>query len=728
MDMIRGVQQLNPAQQQAVVAPFGNLLVLAGAGSGKTRVLIHRMAWLIREQCVSAHSILAVTFTNKASNEMRGRLQHMVGHEASGMWVGTFHGLAHRLLRLHWKEAKLPESFQVIDSDDQLSIIRRIFKLLNINEERWEPKKAQGFINRKKDDGIRASHIGMVEGAYEEVMCAVYQEYEKNCESNGLVDFAELLVRSYELIRDDADLRMHYQARFSHFLVDEFQDTNTIQYQWLSLLAMSARSVTVVGDDDQSIYGWRGAKIENIRRFEKEFKNTQLIRLEQNYRSTGTILSAANVVIANNGNRLGKTLWTQKDQGEAIKLYGGFNEEDEALFVVRQIQAWLEKGGARSEIGILYRSNAQSRVLEEALVRAGIPYTIYGGLRFFERAEIKDALAYLRLALNSDDNTSFERVVNVPPRGLGDRSLEKIKEISETEQCSYWHAARLAIKHRILSGKGAHGLLNFIEVVEQLKSQLEGASLTRLVEIAVRESGLLQFFKEQKGEKAQSRSENLEELLNATGDFESEHLETETGSSPLSAFLAYSALEGGERHALNGEQAVQLMTLHSAKGLEFPLVFICGLEDGLFPHHFSRENPAALEEERRLFYVGITRAILQLCITYAMKRRQFGREEERRMSRFINEVPPHLLKEISHKVSISRPSSFIPPPFVVRPSRITDPDVEGFCLGQRVAHSKFGEGTVVDYEGRGERGRVHVHFDVYGSKWLSMAYAKLEPV
>lgn len=731
MDIAEHLNLLNPAQQQAVTAPFGNLLVLAGAGSGKTRVLVHRIAWFICKQAVSSYGILAVTFTNKAAAEMRGRLESMIGREGSGMWVGTFHGLSHKMLRLHWKEANLPENFQVIDSDDQLSIIRRIFKNLNINEDRWDPKKAQGFINRKKDEGVRFAQWMRAEGAFEQVMGDVYCEYEKTCEANGLVDFAELLLRSYEILKNNAELAAHYQARFLHFLVDEFQDTNTIQYKWLSILASAARSVTVVGDDDQSIYGWRGAKIENIRRFEREFKDTQLVRLEQNYRSTATILSAANALISNNGGRFGKTLWTEGDEGEAIQVYRAFNEEDEALFVIRQIRASVEEGKRLSNMAVLYRSNAQSRVLEEALVRSGIPYTIYGGLRFFERAEIKDALAYLRLSINPNDDTAFERIVNMPPRGIGDKTIEKIKELAEKTKLSLWASSKKAIEERILTGKIGGGLNLFIEMMEALMLQAEGNSLTNNVEAVIKESGLLQYFKEQKSEKSQSRAENLEELLNATSDFEMEY--SEEGSSPLLSFLSYASLEGGEHSSNNNEESVQLMTLHSAKGLEYPLVFICGLEDGLFPHHFSRENPQSLEEERRLCYVGITRAMQRLYLCYAEKRRLFGRDEERCISRFIGEIPSHLLKEINRKVNIRPHSHFsfsepIKAP-VVKPSFLLDEwGSDGFCLGQRVCHPKFGQGTVIDHEGSGERGRIHIHFDNYGSKWLAMAFAKLEAV
>lgn len=731
------LHSLNSAQQQAVTAPFGNLLVLAGAGSGKTRVLVYRIAWLIKEMGVSPHSIFAVTFTNKAAGEMRGRLISMTGSEGRGMWVGTFHGLSHKLLRLHWKEASLSEHFQVIDADDQLHIIKRIFKNLSINEERFEPKKALGYINRKKDEGKRSSALPMAEGVYEEVMNNVYRQYENHCTENNLVDFAELLLLSYELLNKNNELLMHYQAKFLHFLVDEFQDTNSIQYSWLSLLAKKARSVTVVGDDDQSIYGWRGAKVENIRRFEREYKEASLIRLEQNYRSTATILSAANALIANNGARLGKTLWTHGEKGQPIAAYAGFNEEDEALYVVRQIREWLEKeeGSSASDIGVLYRSNAQSRVLEEALVRAGIPYSIYGGLRFFERAEIKDALSYLRLIANLKDNASFERIINIPPRGIGDKSLEKLQEIAEQYHCTYWEAAKKISNETLIVGKARAGLLSFIETIELLMAALSAnVTLSELMEMIIRESGLLKFFREQKGEKAQSRAENLEELINATHDFEEQLIENEL--SPVVAFLSYASLEAGEHRKENEANSVQLMTIHSAKGLEFPVVFICGLEEGLFPHYFSRDNKESLEEERRLCYVGITRAMQRLHLSYAEKRQQFGREEERSVSRFLNEIPENLLKEVNRKLKVRAAYSLNNREDTASKSSLlgkifaysNNVDEGGFCLGQRVLHTKFGEGTILDQEGRGERARVHVQFDRYGSKWLALAYAKLEPV
>lgn len=734
MEIISDIQllsTLNSAQVQAVTAPPGHLLVLAGAGSGKTRVLVHRIAWLIGKRLASGHGIVAVTFTNKASHEMRGRLHAMLGPEAEGMWIGTFHGLSHKFLRLHYKEAGLPQSFQVIDSDDQLHLVRRIFKALNINDERWEPKKAQHFINRKKDEGMRASELLHPEGAYEHVMGDIYRQYEKLCIENGVVDFGELLIRAYELLNTHPELLEHYQARFQHFLVDEFQDTNTIQYRWLCLLAVKANSITVVGDDDQSIYGWRGAKIENIYRFEKEFKDTQLIRLEQNYRSTSTILAAANALIGHNMGRLGKTLWTESETGEPIKLYAGFNEEDEALYVIRHIREWVAQGGSLKEIGILYRSNAQSRVLEEALVRAGITYNIYGGLRFFERAEIKDALAYVRLVVNLQDNTAFDRIVNTPVRGIGERSLEIIHHIAKVQGCSHWEASLYIIEHREdLSSKAYAGLQSFVHVIESLSDCFSQNALSTLMERTIKESGLLSFLKEQKGEKAQNKAENLEELVSATNDFELELGEGE--ESAVLAFLAYTTLEGGN-HNKNKIQdqdanAVQLMTLHSAKGLEFPYVFICGLEDGLFPHHFSRENPKSLEEERRLCYVGITRAMRRLSLTYAEKRRVFGRDEGRKISRFISEIPQHLLHEANRRVSVSLPRYGSMAASQKMGYSLEDPSEDGFGLGQRVRHSKFGEGTVIDSEGSGDRARVHVHFDLCGSKWLSLVYAKLEGV
>lgn len=719
------IQELNSAQQLAVTAGLGNLLVVAGAGSGKTKVLINRVAWLITHAHASPHSILAVTFTNKAASEMRSRLLNMLGGEVRNIWVGTFHGLAHKMLRQHWRAANLPENFQVIDADDQLRMIKRVFKKLNIDEDRWEPKKAQGFINRKKDEGIFARQLGVAEGSYEQVMHEVYVHYEQACLESGVLDFADLLLKSYSLLASNPEILTYYRNRFDHFLVDEFQDTNTIQYLWLKILAQHAASVTVVGDDDQSIYGWRGAKIENIQRFEKDYAPTQVVRLEQNYRSTSTILAAANALIDNNSGRLGKTLWTAGERGDPIILYSALNEEDEALYVARKVQTYANQGGSLRDIGVLYRSNAQSRVLEEALVRLGVPYTIYGGLRFFERAEIKDAIAYIKLAVNQNDNAAFERVVNVPPRGIGKASLDKLRDFAETSGQSLFATANDAVESKIITGKARAGLLDFIEIINEIAKIVMQASVTEVVELTVRRSGLLTYLNMQAGEKSQSRAENLEELVSATTDFIYDPQEADPlQAAPIMDFLAYTALEAGERSSNPDQDAVQLMTLHSAKGLEFPTVFMCGLEEGLFPHHFSAEEPLRLEEERRLCYVGITRAMQHLYITYAQRRRIFGHEEARRISRFVREIPDSLIEEKSRRLNISKP--------------VYEPETEihtefaqhmaTFNLGQRVRHSKFGVGTIVDFEGQGERARVSVYFEGIGAKWLVLSYAKLEPV
>jgi DNA helicase-2/ATP-dependent DNA helicase PcrA len=736
MDIAQQIEQLNSAQQLAVTAELGNLLIIAGAGSGKTRVLINRIAWLITAQHASPHSILAVTFTNKAASEMRSRLSSMLGGGIRGIWVGTFHGLAHKLLRQHWREANLPENFQVIDSDDQLRLIKRVFKKLSIDEERWEPKKAQSFINRKKDEGIYARQLGRAESAYEQVMGEIYQNYELACQENGVLDFADLLLRSYSLLANTPDLLVHYQAKFAHFLVDEFQDTNTIQYMWLNILTQRAASVTVVGDDDQSIYGWRGAKIENIQRFSQDYVHTKVVRLEQNYRSTNTILSAANALIDNNSGRLGKTLWTQGKQGDPIIVYAALNEEDEALFVARKVQSYFNEGGNLRDIGILYRSNAQSRALEESLVRLGVPYTIYGGLRFFERAEIKDALAYVRLAVNNKDNAAFERAVNIPPRGIGKVSLDKLREFAEVKAESLLATAKEAVESKMITGKARAGLLDFIEIIAELEKIVKHSSVTEIVELTVSRSGLLAYFKEQRGEKAQSQAENLAELVSATADFVYETDETDgLDAPPILDFLAYTSLEAGDLQVDTQQAAVQLMTIHAAKGLEYPVVFICGLEEGLFPHHFSAEDPLKLEEERRLCYVGITRAMQQLYITYAQRRRLFGNEEARRVSRFVREIPSDLVEEKSRRLNVN-------PSYLHVPHREANSEFAqhmsssdmgsdtglGFNLGQRVRHAKFGMGTVVDYEGSGERARVSVYFEGVGTKWLVLSYAKLESV
>lgn len=731
MEIQQQIERLNSAQQLAVTAGLGNLLVLAGAGSGKTRVLISRIAWLITKAYASPHSILAVTFTNKAASEMRSRLISLLGDQIRHLWVGTFHGLSHKMLRQHWRAADLPENFQVMDSDDQLRMIKRIFKKLNLDEDRWEPKKAQGFINRKKDEGKFARQLGPAESAYEQVMGEVYVLYEQACKENGVLDFADLLLRSYSLLANNPEIANYYTVKFDHFLVDEFQDTNTIQYMWLNILAQKSASVTVVGDDDQSIYGWRGAKIENIQRFEHDYAQTTVVRLEQNYRSTSTILSAANALIDNNSSRMGKTLWTQGDKGEPIVLYAALNEEDEALYVARKIQSYQNKGHNLRDIGILYRSNAQSRVLEEALVRLGVPYTIYGGLRFFERAEIKDALAYIKMAINPKDNEAFERVVNIPPRGIGKVSVEKLRDLADATGESLFLTAKAAVEDKMITGKARAGLLDFIEIINEIAAIALDGSVREIVELTVRRSGLLTYFTEQSGERAHSKAENLEELVSATQDFVYDKNEADPlQAPPILDFLAYSALEAGDRQVDDKQPAVQMMTLHSAKGLEFPTVFMCGLEEGLFPHHFSAEDPVRLEEERRLCYVGITRAMQQLYITYAQRRRLFGLEEARRVSRFVREIPENLIEEKSRRLNINKPtySNDVHNEFAQHmAAHAIDPE-SGFNMGQRVRHAKFGIGTVVDFEGHGERARISVFFEGAGTKWLVLSYAKLEAI
>lgn len=732
MKITEHIEQLNSAQQLAVTHGLGNLLVLAGAGSGKTRVLISRLAWLITVAQASTHSILAVTFTNKAANEMRMRLIDLLGGEVRNIWVGTFHGLAHKMLRQHWRAANLLENFQVIDSDDQLRLIKRIFKKLSLDEDRWEPKKAQGFINRKKDEAIYARQLGVAESAYEQVMGEVYVHYEQACQETGVLDFGDLLLRSYSLLTNNVEILAFYRAKFAHFLVDEFQDTNTIQYLWLNILTQHAASVTVVGDDDQSIYGWRGAKIENIQRFEQDYANTKVVRLEQNYRSTSTILSAANALIDHNSGRMGKTLWTDGVKGEPIILYAALNEEDEALYIARKLQQYSQQGCNLQEIGVLYRSNAQSRALEEALVRLGVPYVIYGGLRFFERAEIKDALAYIKIAVNNNDNAAFERIVNVPPRGIGKASLEKLRELAEVTNETLFSTARAAVTDKMITGKARAGLLDFIEIIDELAAIVMHASVTEIVDLTVRRSGLLNYFTQQTGEQAQNKAENLEELVSATTDFVYSVEEYDPlQAAPILDFLSYTALEGVGRQVDDKQSAVQLMTLHSAKGLEFPIVFICGLEEGLFPHHFSAEDPLRLEEERRLCYVGITRAMQQLFITYAQRRRLFGLEESRRVSRFVREIPDHLIEEKSRRLNINKVQHMpnMHSEFAQHMAVDFGSDTGlGFKLGQRVRHAKFGIGKIVDFEGQGERARVSVFFEGAGTKWLVLTYAKLDVV
>jgi DNA helicase-2/ATP-dependent DNA helicase PcrA len=717
---------LNDAQIQAVAAPLGRQLVLAGAGSGKTRVLVHRIAWLIQTEDASPHSILSVTFTNKAAAEMRHRIEQMLGHSPAGMWVGTFHGLAHRLLRAHWQEAGLAENFQILDSDDQQRLVKRVIRELGLDEQRWPPRQAQWFISAQKDEGLRPKNIQPGGDLFLATQLKIYEAYEAACARAGVIDFSELLLRALDLWRDKPGLLEHYQRRFKHILVDEFQDTNAVQYAWLRLLAKGGESLMVVGDDDQSIYGWRGAKIENIREFSDDFADAQTIRLEQNYRSTAGILKAANALIANNQGRLGKELWTEDDDGEPLNLYAAFNEQDEARYVVESIEDALRKDGLkRSEIAILYRSNAQSRVLEEALLREKVPYRIYGGQRFFERAEIKNAMAYLRLLDGRGNDAALERVINVPARGIGEKTVEAIRDFARQHEQSMWQAIILMLANKALPGRASGALAGFIELIENLAAATQEMSLHLMTQTVIERSGLIAYHQAEKGEKAQARIENLEELVSAARTFDNSEDEE---LSPLQAFLTHASLEAGDTQAAENEDSIQLMTLHSAKGLEFPLVFLVGMEEGLFPHKMSLEEPGRLEEERRLAYVGITRAMRKLFITYAETRRLYGAETYNKVSRFVREIPPQLIQEVRLSNSVTRPFGGVSRNTGSSSSMFAGsavPDTP-YSLGQRVQHSLFGEGTILNFEGSGAQARVQVNFENEGSKWLMLSYAKLE--
>jgi DNA helicase-2/ATP-dependent DNA helicase PcrA len=641
---------LNEQQRQAVTAPLEHLLVLAGAGSGKTKCLTHRIAWLIETNRAEPHNILAVTFTNKAANEMRYRIETLIQKPTRGLWVGTFHSIAHRLLRIHWEEAGLPQTFQILDSDDQLRAIKRIIKALRLDDKTWSPKQAQHFINARKDDGLRPKDI-MAEPQDDWLvqMVNIYQTYEQDCQRSGIVDFAELLLRNYELLRDHSTIREHYQRRFLFIHVDEFQDTNTIQYQWLRLLAENRGKLFVVGDDDQCIYGWRGAQIENIQNFSHDFSNTHLIRMEQNYRSTGTILAAANALIANNQGRLGKNLWTQDAAGEKIYLYNAYSETDEAQFICEKIQAWR---GKLKELAILYRTTAQSRQFEEALLQKGISYRIYGGLRFYERLEIKDLLAYLRLQFHRNDDGAFERIVNTPKRGLGDRTVETLRGIARQQNLSLWQAAQIALDTKQVKARTANNLSAFMNLIEQLAQQNQELPLHEQVKQTQITSRLISHYQKEGKMEAQRRSENLEELINAARQFQQND---QNSQNRLADFLDHAALEAGERQGGPNDDCVQLMTLHSAKGLEFQVVFLCGLEEGLFPHQNSLAE-SQLEEERRLCYVGLTRARQRLYLCYSESRYRYGQRDISTPSRFIDEIPPEYLQSI--RLHSSQP--FIP--------------------------------------------------------------------
>src|SRR6186713_1891718 len=721
MDTSPILDSLNDAQRAAVTAPVGPVLVLAGAGSGKTRVLTHRIAWVIATEGASPYSILAVTFTNKAAHEMRGRIEKLLGVPGSAMWVGTFHGIAHRLLRLHWREANLPQSFQILDGEDQLRLVKKIVKAMELDEARWVPREIQWFINHNKDEGQRPPVMKDAGDPTRKQLIKIYAEYEAQCQRTGVVDFAELLLRAYELWRDRPEILAHYQHRFRHVLIDEFQDTNAIQYAWALLIAGQDGAPFVVGDDDQSIYRWRGARVENLTRFSKDYPAAKLFRLEQNYRSTGNILKAANQLISNNTGRLGKNLWTEGTDGERIKLYAAFNERDEAEFVMNRIREWVNQGGARRDVAILYRSNAQSRVFEEVFMNARMPYKVYGGLRFFERAEIKDALAYLRVITNHADDASFERVVNLPVRGIGAKSLDVIREQAKAASTHLWTAAAHCIASSALGPKAESAVNGFLKLIEQLGTDIQGLELHEQVDHVINNSGLVEHHKKEKAsDRGEARVENLNELVSAARTFEPDGTNTDDEAlPPLDAFLSHAVLESGEGQAEAWEDCIQMMTLHTAKGLEFPVVFLCGLEDGLFPHQRSLNDAEGLEEERRLCYVGTTRAMKQLFMTYADQRRLHGQDNFGTPSRFISEIPEDLVEEVRPRIHISRP---------VAAGRFRAPVEElapGVKLGARVRHKKFGEGVILKVEGQGPQANIQVNFSSLGIKIMMLEYLEV---
>ncbi len=733
MDVSLILDSLNEQQRNAVASPAEKLLVLAGAGSGKTRVLVHRIAWLLQAEQASPFAVLAVTFTNKAAREMRGRIETLLGQSFNGMWVGTFHGLAHRLLRSHWAEAGLPQDFQILDAEDQFRLIKRINRSLHIDEDKWPARQCQWYINTQKDEGLRAVNIEHFDDNYTKTMLDVYTAYEEACTRGGMIDFGEILLRAHELWLKNPQILEHYQKRFQYILVDEFQDTNAIQYAWLRVLAGGNygrdKQLMVVGDDDQSIYGWRGARIENIQQFNVDFADAEIVRLEQNYRSTSTILKAANGLIANNQGRLGKKLWTEGVEGEHISLYEALNEQDEARFIVDRLQDWFNNGNQRSDAAILYRSNAQSRELEEALLRVAMPYRIYGGHRFYERLEIKNALAYLRLLANRNDDTAIERIINVPTRGIGGRTLDVIRTVAREENVSLWRACVRCVNENLAGSRAVNAVLAFLELIDKLQSECEGLELHEKVERVIANSGLIQHHEKEGGEKALARKENLEELVNAASNFDDVALGDEVDvKSPafLAAFLDQASLDAGDTQADEPDDAVQLMTLHSAKGLEFPLVFLAGMEEGLFPHRMSMDKIASLEEERRLCYVGITRAKSKLYLTHAESRRLHGEVNLCRPSRFIKEIPKQLIDEIRLKATVSRTKIHRKNGMPASLSSGAEIPQTEISLGQRVAHGKFGEGVVLNYEGQGSNARVQVNFDAEGSKWLVLSYAKLK--
>ena len=722
MDVSHILDNLNDDQRNAVTSEKQHLLVLAGAGSGKTRVLVHKVAWEVEALGKNPSSIMAVTFTNKAANEMRSRIETLLQSQIFDSWVGTFHGLSHKLLKRFHKEADLSSGFTILDSDDQLRIIKRISKEFNLDEATWPARQSQWQINSWKDEGIRSSKVNEDGDFYTETVNKIYKEYEETCNRDDLVDFGELILKSYEVIKKSPSVKTFFESRFESVLIDEFQDTNTIQYKWLQEIASAKTKITAVGDDDQSIYGWRGAKVEHVNSFTEDYNNTEVIRLEQNYRSTSVILNAANSLIDNNKDRLGKNLWTEKVEGENIILYQAYNEQDEARYVADVLKDWMHKGGAYEETAILYRSNAQSRAIEEALLRISIPYRIYGGLRFYERLEIKNAIAYLKVIFNNNDNPSFERSVSNPTRGVGEKTLNKIRQTSKKYNISYIKASAKLIDEGNISGRGGAGLKDYLEFVAGCKNFIEENTLSELMELIIKETGLYAYHGKEAGEKGKTRTENLEELITATKNFEQSIKEEITNSQIAEKYLDIISLDSGDRQASEHDDAAQLMTMHSAKGLEFKLVILTGLEESLFPHGRSMESSSQLEEERRLCYVAITRAMEKLYITHAESRRLHGTDTFNPPSRFLKEIPKDLIDEI-------RPRAQTNIPYNRKDFNETKIEFEmdiGISLGQKVRHKKFGEGIVLNYEGSGESARVQVNFEDSGTKWLVMSYANLE--
>jgi len=757
------LDSLNPPQREAVTLPAEPALILAGAGSGKTRVLTTRIAWLVSTGQVSPYGLLAVTFTNKAAREMLTRLGAMLSINLKGLWVGTFHGLCNRLLRTHHRDAALPATFQILDSQDQLSAVKRVMKAMGVDDEKFPARQVQSFINNVKERGERPTAVDDSDG-YNRKFIEIYQAYEDQCQREGVVDFGELLLRSVELLQRHTALRDHYRQRFAHVLIDEFQDTNPLQYEWLKQLSTPSTGVFAVGDDDQSIYAFRGADVENMKRFEREFGVRHLIKLEQNYRSHGHILDAANALIRNNSDRLGKNLWTDAGVGEPIRIMEAATDLLEAQWMVEEVRQLIQEGRLRSEMAVLYRSNAQSRVIEQTLFNAGIPYRVFGGLRFFERAEVKHALAYLRLMDNPHEDNAFLRVVNFPTRGIGARSIEQLSDLAKARRCSLYEAASS------LDGKAGTSVRGFIQMIESLRFETQGLPLHEMVKAMLERSGLVRHFETEK--EGRERVENLRELVNAAAAFVADEglvLDApanigvtgatidESGeifSSPLSMFLAHASLEAGDNQASEGQDAVQLMTIHSAKGLEFNVVFITGLEEGLFPHENSLTELDGLEEERRLMYVAITRARRRLYVSLAQTRMLHGQTRYNLRSRFLDELPEGALKwlaprgqsrlhapDFSLGASTSRASvtGFDPDapsrarrvsadtPYLGGPARLTGLTHDsGFRVGEAVAHARFGEGVITALEGAGQDARAQVQFKRAGTKWLALSVAKLD--